>query len=231
MFGTPLPLADPLLVELINHTSWLTLWLPFITAMVGSAVALFGVFWSNRTNRKAIDAADARAKIDRQDARDRDFRLWQRDTLLRLADEVVGAAIEAQDEYGKMIALTSSLSQDDFQKMGEHIDREGRKIAANIARLGLIGAHETARKARNLRGAINSRDLIGAIFDVAEAPRRRVSAQLHGDAEAFEAQIAAQLQKRDQLLGEINAARAEFGQAVERELALANLQVFSHPGS
>jgi hypothetical protein len=171
----PVPLADPLPIELINHTSWLTLWLPFIIAMVGSAVALFGVFWSNRTNRKAFDAADKRAEADRQMAQDRDFRLWQRDTLLRLADDVVAAGIEAHNEYGKMIALAPSLSREDFKKMGELIDGEGRKIAANIARLGLIGAHETARRAVNLRSAINNQESIGAIFDVASAqPKRRV---------------------------------------------------------
>lgn len=225
-----MPIADPLLVELISRTSWQSLWLPFITAIVGSAVALFGVFWSNRTNRKAIDAADARAKADRQIAHDRDFRLWQRDTLLRLADEVVGAAIEAHNEYTKMMALAHTLDEDGFNTLGTNIDVAGRKIAANIARLGLIGAHQTAERAKVLRATINDSELIGAIFDVASAPKMVVSAQLHDKEDELNAYTAERLAQRDELLERINIARAHFGQTVERELALANLQIFSQPG-
>jgi hypothetical protein len=231
VLGTPVPLAEPLLVELINHAGWVPLWLPFITAMVGSAVALFGIFWSNRTNRKAIEAADRRARDDRKSAQDRDFRLWQRDTLLRLADEVVAAGIEAHNEYAKMIGVGSSLTSDDFMKSGGIIDAEGRKIAANIARLRLIGAHETANRAVALRSAINDRELLGAVIDVAQAPRKDVSAQLHGNADAFRAEMAARRQQRDELVEAINAARAAFGEAVERELALTNLQVFNQPST
>lgn len=43
----------------------------------------------------------------------------------------------------------------------------GGRIAANIARLGSIGAHQTAERVKVLHATINDRELIGGIFDVA----------------------------------------------------------------
>jgi hypothetical protein len=221
VFWTPFP--DPLPVELIDHTNWSQLWLPFITAMIGSAVALFGVFWSNRTNRRAIDSADERARDDRQDARDLEFRKWQRDTLLRLSDEVVAAGLEAHDEYLKLIHLHHALTGDNAKEYFETIDAQSRRIAENIARMRLIGAHETAQRAVALRVAINSRDLVQAVIDVATAGRNRVAFQLKGlEREQFETETAEAQKVRDQGLDNITTTRAAFGQAVERELARTN---------
>ncbi len=213
---------QPLPVELINHTSWLALWLPFVVAMLGSAVALFGVFWSNRTNRRAIDAADQRAREDRQDARDLEFRKWQRDTLLKLADQVVEAGIEAHDEYAKLASAGTLLRNEDFNKGADIIDAQGRKIAANIARMRLIGAHETADRAADLRRAINDRELLGTVVEVYAAPKNRDAAKEEGRVDRFDAEMTARRHRRDELIAAIAAARAEFGQAVERELARTN---------
>jgi hypothetical protein len=233
VFGAPIPVVDPRQVDIVSHTSWVQLWLPFITAMIGSVVALFGVFWSNRTNRKAIDAADTRAQEDRKEAHDRDFRLWQRDTLLRLADEIVGAAIEADEEYGRWIALGSvHFDQEGFQKCADVIAAQGRKIGANIARLHLIGAHEAGGRAADLRRAINDRGLIGAVLEVpgkthVTLPR----ATSDEDKARLKAEIDALSRLRDGMVANINTARAKFGETVEHELARTNLQVLTQPAT
>lgn len=213
---------QPLSVELVDHTGWIQLWRPFITAMVGSGVALFGVFWSNRTNRRAIEAADRRAVEDRQTERERDFRLWQRDTLLKLADEVVSAGLEAQSAYAKIVGIGSLQRPDDFSHFADAVDAEGRKIGANIARLRLIGAHETAQRAVALRNAINDKELIGAVVEVAASVKNRVTAQAEGRGEQFDAEMTQRRHRRDELIAAINLVRADFGQAVEHELARTN---------
>jgi hypothetical protein len=63
-----------------------------VTSVAGSTVRK-----SNKTNRDAIGAAG-------------DFRTWQRDALLRLAEEASQAAIEAHDLYFK-VAHAPELEQ------------------------------------------------------------------------------------------------------------------------
>ncbi|MDG5768538.1 hypothetical protein [Mycolicibacterium fortuitum] len=65
--------------------AWLGPVLLFVASLVATGATLFGVLKSNKTNRNAIAAADSRANTDRAEARDRDFRQWQRDTLVRLS--------------------------------------------------------------------------------------------------------------------------------------------------
>ncbi|OBH17052.1 hypothetical protein [Mycolicibacter sinensis] len=210
---TPLPLFDePLPVEITNHTDWLPLWLPFITAIVGSLVALFGIFWSNRTNRQAIDAADARSNAELRESRDRDFRVWQRDTLLQIGQEVVQAAIEAQDEYGKICALPDDLTPDSI----EPIDRHGRAVGAGTARLALIGAHDAAQRCRELRVAINDPELVGALVQLHHF-RRATSL-----APPLQAQHRESHAKFGELLDRINTRRAAFGETIEMELRRTN---------
>lgn len=213
---------QPFLVELINHTGWIQLWLPLITAMIIASVALVGVVVSNRTNRRAIEAADERSRTELRESRDRDFRSWQRDTLLRLGDEVVEAAIDAYDEYSKAIALGPRWGQEDFQASMEIIDARSRKIGANVARLRLIGAHQTADRCVALRSAINHKELVGSIIEAARAMQNRVGAALHGQTEQFDANMDETVLRRDGRLAGVEAARAAFGLAVEQELARTN---------
>lgn len=190
--------------------------------MIGSTVALFGVFLSNRTNRKAIDAADERSRTELSESRDRDFRTWRRDTLLKLADEVVEAAIDAGAEYAKAVQLGPTWDQEQFRASIEIVDARGRRIGASIARLRLIGAHEAANRCVKLRDAINHRDLVRTLIEAATAPKSQISAALHGNAESLIAEVGAAQQLRDTLLGEIELARGAFGEAVEQELARTN---------
>jgi hypothetical protein len=82
--------------------TWLGPSLLFAASLAATAVSYFGIRKSNRTNRDAIGAADERAVADRAEMRDRDFRTWRRDALLRLAEEASQAAIEAHDLYFKV---------------------------------------------------------------------------------------------------------------------------------
>jgi hypothetical protein len=66
--------------------TWLGPSLLFAASLAATAVSYFGIRKSNQTNRDAIGAADERAIADRAEMRDRDFRTWQRDALLRLAE-------------------------------------------------------------------------------------------------------------------------------------------------
>jgi hypothetical protein len=65
----------------------------------------------------------------------------------------------------------------------EEIERWGRKIGANIARLRLIGARETAQRCVDLRSAINNRELVGTVMGLQAQHQRLISAQLHGQRE------------------------------------------------
>ncbi|MBF6300196.1 hypothetical protein IU459_22000 [Nocardia amamiensis] len=56
----------------------MTSWLPLISSLVIASVTLFGIRINNRTNKAAIAAAD-----------EREYRKWQRETVLRQCAEAV----------------------------------------------------------------------------------------------------------------------------------------------
>jgi hypothetical protein len=135
-------------VEIVNEASVWT-WLGPVLTFLASVLLFTGsliVLW--RTNK----AADRRAAEERQNERDRDFRLFQRDTLLRLGDETVEAAIETFDEYEKIRYSQQPLPPEPFREIDVWI----RKIAANAVRLRLIGAHDSSQRCIALRDAINN---------------------------------------------------------------------------
>ena len=80
-----------------------------------------------RTNR----AADRRAAELRDNERKRDHRLFQRDTLLPLGDQIVKAAIETWNQFVKLHEPEFPLPDNAFHE----VDRWHRKIAANAVRL------------------------------------------------------------------------------------------------
>ena len=92
-----------------------------MTSVAGSTVRK-----SNKTNRDAIGAAG-------------DFRTWQRDALLRLAEKASQAAIEARDLYFK-VAHAPELEQDSMQPIAQ----KGRIVGAKAAALRMMGAHDAA---------------------------------------------------------------------------------------
>lgn len=85
-------------VEIVHDASAWT-WLGPVLTFLGSVLLFVGsLIVLHRTNQ----AADHRATQERKNERERDFRLFQRDTLLRLGDEVVEAAIETWDVFVKL---------------------------------------------------------------------------------------------------------------------------------
>jgi hypothetical protein len=62
----------------------------------------------------------------------------------------------------------------------EEIDVWGKKIAANVVRLRLIGTHDTSDRCIVLRDAINNPELRKTIRELDVVERTTVSTQLHG---------------------------------------------------
>jgi hypothetical protein len=201
-------------VEIVNEASVWT-WLGPVLSFFGTLLLFTGsiiVLWL--TNK----AADWRAAEERKNQRERDFRLFQRDTLLRLGDEIVEAAIETWDQFVKIRHSQASLQERPF----EAIDVWVRKIAANVVRLRLIGAHDTSQRCIELRDAIDNRELQKTIVELDEAERSVIRAQLHGKAADNLARQQELRTKFEELMGRINSAREAFGESVERELARTN---------
>lgn len=201
-------------VDLVQHPSvWP--WLAPLLTLFGSLILFVGsliVVW--RTNV----AADNRAARARQNELDRDFRLWQRDTLLPLGDHIVQAAIDAHSNYLKIRHAQSPIMLEDF----DVIDEASLVIASNISRLRLIGAHETAERCVELRDSIDSNELVEGMLELDHLERAIAGSQpgeLDSEGQARRRVLESQF---DSLLEHINVARVAFGQAVEKEIARTN---------
>ncbi|ORV09831.1 hypothetical protein AWB95_16490 [Mycobacterium celatum] len=179
-----------------------------VLLFVGSLIVL------QRTN----DAADRRTAEDRQNERQRDYRLFQRDTLLRIGDEVVEAAIETWDQFVTIRNSPAPLRDEPFKEIAVW----GRKIAGNVVRLSLIGAHETSQRCIELRDAVNNPELQQTILDLDVVERTTIGAQLHGKEAERLARQQELRSKFEELMEGLNDARKAFSDSVERELARTN---------
>jgi hypothetical protein len=201
-------------VEIVSEASVWT-WLGPVLSFFGTVLLFTGSLLVMRlTNR----AADRRAAEERQNERDRDFRLFQRDKLLHLGDDIVEAAIETWDQLVKIRNSPDPLPENAFQE----IDRWGRKIAANVVRLRLIGAHDTSQRCIELRDAINNPKLRETIRELDQVERTTVSAQLHGKETERQTRQQELRTTFTELMERINDARKAFSDSVERELARTN---------
>jgi hypothetical protein len=181
-------------------------WLAPVLAFTGTLI-LFGgsliVLW--RTNQ----AADRRTTDALQNERDRDFRLWQRDTLLRLGDETVQAATAAYEECAKLRNASEPLTGESFEPMRGY----GREIFANMARLRLIGAHTTAARCKGLEIAVKSGDLHNALVDLDRVKRMVVKDEETASRESMAMNTYVALAE------EINTRCIDVAETVESELA------------
>ncbi|WP_428338798.1 hypothetical protein [Mycobacterium sp.] len=73
--------SDLVRVEILNHSGWWQLWLPFVGSLIVAMVAFIGVLLSNRTNGRAITASDERELVR-----------WRREKLLELADTLLNTS-------------------------------------------------------------------------------------------------------------------------------------------
>lgn len=107
----------PFLVEIVNQTDWWQPYVPPLVGLVGSilvaVVALYSVRKSNRTNERAIDAADNREREK-----------WHRDNLLRICSEAVRVSREISHHYNEAAGVSLKLSKPvDFDEaFYEHMD-------------------------------------------------------------------------------------------------------------
>lgn len=121
-----------------SQSSSVWVWLGPVLLFIASMIT---VFWTNRAAdkraKKDRENADNRAREDRQNERERDFRLWQRDTLLRVAEEIIQATTDLPDASDDPYLLEPS-----------------GKFALNVQRLSLIGAREAAARCAELHEAL-----------------------------------------------------------------------------
>jgi hypothetical protein len=191
--------------------TWLAPVLAFVSSLILFGGSMFGVWWTNRT-------ADRRASEGRQNERERDLRLWQRDTLLRLGYEALQAGIEARQEYYKYFMSRDALTQESR----DTIDTCAQKVMTTIERLRLIGAHETADYCRGMLLAITDKRLPRVILQRAEFTQSLVTAKR--DAKSDETVAGEEHLRRQvvELIDRIATTRLAFGQSVERELTNTN---------
>jgi hypothetical protein len=102
---------DPFPVRITNSSEWWLPWLPVLGSSLVALAAFVGVLLSNRTNRRAIEAAD-----------DREWVKWQREKLSGIADDVLttahlcsarlrGFAIwEPKDVQSEYVEINNSLA-------------------------------------------------------------------------------------------------------------------------
>lgn len=114
MFETPIPLVDPLTVEIVNQTDWWEPYVPPIVTVVGSmiiaSVTFVGIVRSNRTNQRAIDSADTREREKWKTDSEREREKWHRDNLLRLCSEALRVARNVQQHYTDAAAACTTTS-------------------------------------------------------------------------------------------------------------------------
>lgn len=201
-------------IEIVSEESVWT-WLGPVLAFLGSVLLFAGsliVMW--RTNQ----TADRRAAQDRENERERDFRLFQRDKLLRLGDEIVEAAIEVGHQFNDMHNSRDPLPEGVFRE----VDVWGRKIAANVVRLHLIGARETSQRCIELRDAINNPELRKTILELDHVERDTIRAQLHGQEPERVARQQELFTKFVEFIARFENARQAFSDSVEHEIARTN---------
>ncbi|MCA4755256.1 hypothetical protein [Mycolicibacterium fortuitum] len=194
--------------------AWLGPVLLFVASLVATGATLFGVLKSNKTNRNAIAAADSRANTDRAEARDRDFRQWQRDTLVRLSSEVIESALDANASYNRLAHSTKPLDENS----ADSIEAAGRRVAVGGLNLRLIGAHRAADQCVNLRNAIQNGDALGAMVDYNVVFRRSLRPGADEDQEELGKLVAGSRAAFDTYRQSIDDARGRFGEIVEQEL-------------
>lgn len=194
--------------------TWLGPVLLFGASLVASGVAYLGIRKSNATNQAAISAADHRAATDRMEMRDRDFRTWQRDTLLRLGSDVMEATYAILDNWR---AIAHESDPDVVLSRSEAIETEGKRIAASFAALRLIGAHDAAEQCRAVRAAFANRGLQSAALEAHREVRRSRESDSPNDL-THETGAVLWRQRLEEMLDGTMEVLGEFADTIEREL-------------
>ncbi|MFC9892127.1 hypothetical protein ACFVMC_00395 [Nocardia sp. NPDC127579] len=118
----------------------MTPWLPLISSLVIASVTLIGIRINNQTNRAAIAAADVR-----------EFRKWQRETVLRQCAEALETAHVAHDEFHN---IWTRLSKPSIAELRGETDEFYRKLLLSATTLEMLDAPGVSRVCRELRDQI-----------------------------------------------------------------------------
>ncbi|MFC9440279.1 hypothetical protein [Nocardia sp. NPDC057030] len=114
----------------------MTPWLPLISSLIIASVTLFGVRINNRTNRTAIFVAE-----------EREYRKWQRETVLRQCTDAVETALTAEDAYRHWLK-DSARDLDELRAMTFEYSR---KLCTNASVLEMLNAHKVAGMCTSLQ--------------------------------------------------------------------------------
>ncbi|MFC9871721.1 hypothetical protein [Nocardia salmonicida] len=118
----------------------MTPWLPLISSLVIATVTLTGIRINNRTNRAAIAATDVR-----------EFRKWQRETILRQCVEAIETAHVAHDEFHN---IWTRLSKPSVAELRGKTDEFDRKLSLSATTLKMLDAPSVSAVCRQLRSQI-----------------------------------------------------------------------------
>lgn len=168
-------------VESVGQTLWWIPWLPVLGSLIVAVAAVIGVMVSNKTNIKAIDAADMRAQNAREESQRRDsqarlrdaereFRIWRRNTIMRIAGDISGAALSAVDAF-QDIATHETSRADDPGTLAP-FEEAVRSIHALASSLLFIGERDLAEMAKEFSYDLRDKTLKRRIVNLNIAFRR-----------------------------------------------------------
>ena len=110
-------------VKLIGGGEWWLPWLPILGALIVASAAFVGILISNRTNRRAITAAD-----------DREWVRWRREKVFDLAGEILEKSSTCKARLGGCI----SWSRESCKRQLGEINNLNSELPYAAARLRLI---------------------------------------------------------------------------------------------
>ncbi|MFI5501704.1 hypothetical protein ACIA5E_21800 [Nocardia asteroides] len=174
------------IVQLVQSSpDWWLAWLPVLGSALVATAAFSGVIISNRTNRRAIEAAD-----------DREWVKWQREQLAAIANEIITAAHQAGGrlrgfalwsddqaniefaEINNEIAALPNLARKLELIVGDALDKEGTEVnkALMAAMLVALEAQRLSADERSLKRDELKRQMDESATRIAESCRQFTAA-------------------------------------------------------
>ncbi|OBK45243.1 hypothetical protein [Mycobacterium kubicae] len=209
--------TQPLQVEILTHTSWLALWLPFIGTVLLFAASMITLWRTNRAN-----AEQSKAEVEAM--RERDSQNWRRDQLLRIGMEVIETSYSARAELGRIaLHLRRPVTRADFRPILE----ASHRIAGCADGLQLLGENWASIRCRALADTLSHQDVWSAVGDVS---RSLVDDAEHPEAQGLDPRYDAMWvsnetenlkSELETHLSHISNARTQFNQALDEALGVS----------
>jgi hypothetical protein len=221
-------------VEIINQSDW---WQPYVPPLVGllgsvivASVAFIGIMKSNRTNLRAIEAADTREREKWQSDSDREREKWRRDNLLRICSEAVRVSREIGHHYNEAAAVSIKLLKpEEFDDaFWQHMDAAQAAIdkvaplSYDMQLLGESGLYMKFQEARQVGEFVAP--ALRQYHRYLVANFTRIRAAREGDnaaGEAISAELYASLAYRryDKATRHLNRAHLDFQLAAQQKIS------------